>query len=174
MNKSVIGFKKTKLAKNIKLILTDIDGVLTDGTLTFLPGSFETKQFNAKDGQLMSVLNDNFITGCISGRGGEIVNTRMENLGFDEIHLNIKNKLSIYLDLKEKYNLDDDEIAYIGDDIIDFSILSRVGYPACPIDAESFLFEHCPSNLFISSRKGGHGAFRDFINTLIVPVVSEF
>jgi 3-deoxy-D-manno-octulosonate 8-phosphate phosphatase (KDO 8-P phosphatase) len=176
-----INFKKSELGENIKLIITDIDGVLTNGSFTILDDNLETKQFNTKDGQLMQQVNNLYITACISGRGGRIVKDRMDTLGFYDIHLNIKNKLETYKKLKEKYKLKDSEIAYIGDDIIDLEILSRVGFAAAPKDSECVVLDFLKirekndtnsenesfQKTYITTRNGGKGAFRDFINKLL-------
>jgi len=152
-------------AKKIKAILTDVDGVLTDGGIIYDNDYKEYKRYNVKDGQIISHLKRlGFIVGAITGRESNVVKKRMDELKFT-FHLHgIKDKLLEYEKIKLKYNLQDEEIAYIGDDIIDLSILCRCGLSVTPKDAREYIKNEVD---FITPSKGGEGVFRDVSDMIL-------
>lgn len=154
-----------KRAKKIKLVAFDVDGVMTDGSLTFIEDGREVKTFNAKDGQGVVMLNKNgFITAIITARENETVKKRAEMLSITKLFQGQKNKLKALDELCCEYNLAYEEIAYMGDDLPDLCILEKIGLAGCPKDAVEEVKQICT---FISSKDGGKGAVREFCDLLL-------
>ena len=153
------------LAKNIKLVAFDVDGVLTDGSLTFDENGVEYKTFNAKDGQGIVMLNKTgFITAIITARKNGTVRHRFSNLGMTKLFEGQKDKLAALDELCEEFNVTYDEIAYMGDDLPDICVLKEVGLPCAPNDAVEEVLEHA---VFVSSKNGGRGAVREMCNLIL-------
>ncbi len=152
-------------AQKIKLIAFDVDGVLTDGSITYSDNGVEIKTFNAKDGQGMSMLADSgYITAIITARNSSIVEKRAKDLKVNHVYQGAKNKLVAIAELMEMYSLNFAEIAYVGDDFPDMCILERAGLACCPFDAVEEVKSVCH---FVSSRNGGHGAVREIANLIL-------
>jgi len=152
-------------AKKIKAIITDVDGVLTDGGIIYDNDYKEYKCYNVKDGQIVTHLKRfDFIVGAITGRESDVVKKRMEELKFTFHYHGIKDKLVAYENIKQEYGLRDEEIAYIGDDIIDLSILTRCGLSVTPQDARIYMKELVD---FVAPSKGGKGVFRDVADMIL-------
>lgn len=144
----------------IKLAAFDVDGVLTDGSITYDDNGIEYKTFNAKDGHGIVKLNEaGIITAIITARNSKTVERRACDLKITELHQGVKNKLAKLEELLVKYNLKFDEVAYIGDDIPDICILEKVKLPGCPADAVSEVKSIAG---WVSSKDGGRGAVREF------------
>lgn len=151
-------------ASKIKALVMDVDGVLTDGSLTFDDNGVEYKTFSAKDGQGIVMLNKSgCLTAIISARESKVVKYRAEMLGITEVYLNKKNKLETLKEFMGKYKLENSEIAYIGDDLPDLEILKIAGLSACPSDAVEEV-RQCAK--FISSFGGGKGAVRELCDLI--------
>jgi 3-deoxy-D-manno-octulosonate 8-phosphate phosphatase (KDO 8-P phosphatase) len=149
----------------IKLIAFDVDGVLTDGGIIYDNSGMEIKRFNVKDGQIIAHLKKaGFIVGAITGRDSQVVKNRCEELKLDFHYHGSSDKLVQYEKIKADYTLDDEHIAYIGDDIIDLPILTRCGLSATPQDARTYIKEHVD---YVSPSLGGHGALRDFADLIL-------
>lgn len=152
-------------SKKIKAILFDVDGVLTDGGIIYDNNGLEYKRYNVKDGQIISHLKRlGFIVGAITGRESDVVKNRCVELKLDFHKHGIKDKLEEYNNFQKMYNLKDEEIAYIGDDIIDLSILTRCGLSATPNDARIYMKENVD---IITDSKGGEGVFRDVADYIL-------
>ena len=152
-------------ASKIKLAAFDVDGVMTDGSITYDENGVEYKTFNAKDGQGITMLNNaGIITAIITARNNGTVQHRAENLKFKEIHQGSKNKLETLKEILKKYSLNMDEVAYMGDDLPDLCILEKAGLSACPYDAVD---EVKQTAHFISSKNGGKGAVREFCELIL-------
>ncbi len=146
-------------AKNIKLLAFDVDGVMTDGSITYDENGVEYKTFNAKDGHgLAKMAKSGFITAIITGRNNGTVDRRAQDLRITEVYQGVKNKLLILQAIMEQYGLDFSQVAYMGDDEPDIGILERVGLSACPADAVAKVQKICD---FKSKMNGGHGAVRE-------------
>jgi 3-deoxy-D-manno-octulosonate 8-phosphate phosphatase (KDO 8-P phosphatase) len=147
---------------NIKLLMLDVDGTLTDGKIYISNSGEEIKAFNVKDGYAIKEIlpKTGIVPVIITGRKSKIVEIRANELDIKEVYQGVKSKLQIYEDLKSKYNITDENIAYIGDDFNDLIILKRIKYSACPQDAVEKVKEVCN---FIMDRKGGEGAVYEFI-----------
>lgn len=146
-------------AKKIKLLAFDVDGVMTDGSITYDENGIEYKTFNAKDGHgLAKMAKNGFITAIITGRRNGTVDCRAADLCVTEVFQGVKNKLPILEGIMQKYELDFSQVAYMGDDEPDICILEKVSIAACPSDAVQKVQNVCN---FKASRSGGKGAVRE-------------
>lgn len=146
-------------AAEIKLLAFDVDGVMTDGSITYDENGIEYKTFNAKDGHgLAKMAKNGFITAIITGRKNGTVDRRACDLRVTEVFQGVKNKLPILEAIMEKYGFDFSQVAYMGDDEPDICILEKVSIAACPADAIQKVQEVCN---FKSTKNGGRGAVRE-------------
>ncbi len=146
-------------AKGIKLVIFDVDGVLTDGSLFLGDDGQEYKAFNSRDGHGMKMLQHSGVTiGIITGRSSEVVRIRMQSLGIEHVYQGRDEKLPAYQELRDKLGLDDSQIAYVGDDVVDLPIMRRVGLAIAVNDAHSLVIHHAH---WTTPRSGGRGAGRD-------------
>lgn len=146
-------------ASKIKLLAFDVDGVMTDGSITYDENGVEYKTFNAKDGHgLAKMARNGFITAIITGRKNGTVDRRACDLRVTEVFQGVKNKLPILEALMEKYGLDFSQVAYMGDDEPDICILEKVAIAGCPADAVDRVKSVCN---FRAARDGGRGAVRE-------------
>jgi 3-deoxy-D-manno-octulosonate 8-phosphate phosphatase (KDO 8-P phosphatase) len=153
-----------KLAK-IKLLLLDVDGVLTDGRIIYDNQGNELKGFDVKDGHGLKMLQRAGIrTGIITGRSSAVVERRAKELGFDFLYQGAKSKLVPYQEILVDAGLIDEQVAYVGDDIVDLPVLRRVGFSATVADA---LDDVKPLVDYVASRDGGRGAVREICDMLI-------
>ena len=155
-----------KRASKIKLLLTDVDGVLTDTGVYYSAKGEEMKRFSIRDGMGVERLRSlvNVETGIITREDTEIVKSRAKKLKISELHLGVLEKEKILDEIIKRKKLSIEEIAYIGDDTNDIEIMKRVGLSACPNDATAFAKSVAD---YITKHKGGHGAFRDFAEFII-------
>ncbi len=151
--------------KKIKMLLMDVDGVLTDGTVIYLSNGQEMQVFNTHDGYGMKVAREsNLILGIITGRKSKMAKKRAERFSFDEIHIGVEKKIEVYEKIKLKYNLNNNEIAFIGDDIPDLEVLNKVGFSASPKNAIREI-KNCVD--FVSNFDGGKGVVREIIDLIL-------
>ncbi len=150
---------------SIKLAAFDVDGVLTDGSLTFDKDGNELKTFNAKDGQgIVNLHKSGILTAIITARVSGAVEYRAKNLNITELHQGSKNKIETLQTIMQKYGISFEEIAYMGDDLPDICILEKVGLKGCPFDAVDEV--KAVAN-FVSSKNGGRGAVREFCDYIL-------
>jgi 3-deoxy-D-manno-octulosonate 8-phosphate phosphatase (KDO 8-P phosphatase) len=155
---------KERLEK-IKLLLLDVDGVMTDGRIVFDSNGVESKFFNVKDGHgIKMVQREGIDVGIISGRQSQVVANRAAELGINHVYQRAMDKLAPYLELLSKTGLEDSQIAYMGDDIIDIPVIRRAGFAAAPSDAAEELFPHVH---FVTKNRGGCGAVREVCDLLL-------
>ncbi len=153
-----------KKASEIKLAAFDIDGVMTDGSLTFDENGVEYKTFNAKDGQgIVMITKAGIITAIITARDNGTVKHRFEVLGMTRLFMGQKNKILAMEQLLKDYNLDFSQVAYMGDDLPDLCVLNKVGLACCPNDAVDEVKQVCH---FVSSKNGGRGAVRELCDLI--------
>ncbi|MEJ2610433.1 MAG: 3-deoxy-manno-octulosonate-8-phosphatase KdsC [Candidatus Thiodiazotropha sp.] len=146
-------------AREVKLVIFDVDGVLTDGSLYFGDDGQEYKAFNSRDGHGMKLLQmSGVVIGIITGRTSEVVRLRMDNLGVKHVYQGKHDKLPSYLELRDKLGLSDDQVAYVGDDVVDMPIMRKVGLAIAVQDAHPFVIQHAH---WQTPNRGGHGAGRD-------------
>lgn len=151
--------------RKIKAVIFDVDGVLSTETITLHPTGEPLRTVNIKDGyaiQLAQKLGLRVV--ILTGGTTESVRLRYERLGVEDIYMGCAVKIKTYNEFIDKYGLHDDEILYMGDDIPDYEIMSRVGCPVCPSDA-------CPDikdiSLYVSEKRGGCGCGRDVIEQVL-------
>jgi len=151
--------------KNIHLLLLDVDGVMTDGRIIYDGNGLETKCFNVKDGHGIKMLQRHGIqVGIITGRNSVVVDIRARELGIGLVYQGALNKLASYDDVKQKTGLEDSQIAYVGDDIIDVPVIRRVGFSSAPPDS---LPEVLKVVDFVTSSGGGRGAVREVCDLIL-------
>jgi len=154
----------TNLSK-IKAFIFDVDGVLTGGEIIYTNSGDEMKIFNIQDGwAIVELKKYGFITGIITGRSSTLVEKRAKELKIDYLVQGQLKKLDAYEDFKSKYSLTDEEVAYMGDDLIDLPILVRCGFAACPADANDEVKNRVD---MVSSYFGGKGAVREMIEKVL-------
>ena len=152
-------------ARRVKMILMDADGVLTDGKIVFLSGGNEAKMFDSKDGVGIKLAQRAGLkTGVISGRESEALLRRCEELGMDEIHQRVFEKLAAYEEILSRLGLTDADCCFIGDDLVDAPVLKRVGLPVGVADGHPALE---PLLAYVTDRSGGSGAVRETIDLVI-------
>jgi 3-deoxy-D-manno-octulosonate 8-phosphate phosphatase (KDO 8-P phosphatase) len=150
----------------IRAILFDVDGVLTDGKIIIDSNGEEIKSFNVKDGQLMEFMRSNgIIFGAISGRSSTALSKRLNELRVEFSRLGVKNKLNCFHEFVKEFNIDPSCICYIGDDIIDLQVLRVCGLSVAPSDASELILPYV--NL-VTKAKGGEGVLREVIDKIIV------
>lgn len=153
-------------AANIRMLVLDVDGVLTDGKLYFDHAGHEMKAFNTRDGQGMKALQRCGIeVAVITGRKSEAVTQRMTQLGVQHVYQGREDKLNAFLQLLETTGLDAQQICFAGDDWIDLPVLLRVGLAVSVADAEDRVKQHAH---WITTRNGGAGAVREICNLILV------
>jgi len=149
-------------AARIRLVLLDVDGVLTDGRLYYGAEGELMKAFDVKDGHGIVLLRDRLDFGCISGRPGKATQRRLEELRFKHLVFGQLDKVAGYESLGH-LGLADDEVAYMGDDLNDLPLLRRVGLSAAPADARPEVREAVH---FVTRAEGGRGAVRELCDLL--------
>ncbi len=160
--RAVLGRK----ASRIELLLTDCDGVLTDGNVYYSERGEEMKRFSIRDGMGVERLRGlaGVETGVLSGENSGPLRKRLEKLHIAEAHLGVADKEAALRGILERRRLDPDQVAYIGDDVNDLAVLKRVGLSACPADAMPAVLRVAD---YVCRQDGGRGAFREFAEVLI-------
>lgn len=147
--------------KEIQAFVFDIDGVLTDGTVTIMPDGEQIRRMNIKDGYALQLaVKKGYKVGIISGGSSESVRSRFEGLGITDIYLRTKDKVERFEEFCTLYDLKPEHILYMGDDIPDYDVMQLSGIAACPHDAAKEIIEVSD---YISEKKGGQGCVRDVI-----------
>jgi 3-deoxy-D-manno-octulosonate 8-phosphate phosphatase (KDO 8-P phosphatase) len=146
-------------AKQIRLALFDVDGVMTAGALYYGSQGIESKHFHVHDGQGMKLLQKSGVMiGIITTCQSDIVKRRMHDLGIEHVYQGQVDKLPAYEDIKQKLNLQDQHIAYVGDDLPDLPILDRVGLAITVCNAPKVMHQYVH---WVTKKKGGKGAVRE-------------
>ncbi len=153
------------IIKKLKLVLFDVDGVFTNGSVYLSEDGTEMMKFSRIDGRGIRLLREKgFKTAVITSEDTSIVENRMKKLKIDDIYTGIVNKITIYNKLKKKFNLDDENICYLGDDTNDLAIMKIVGLSCCPKNAQDIVTQN---SIYTSDYKGGKGFVRDVCNLII-------
>lgn len=151
--------------KKIRALLLDVDGVLTDGAIIYGADGIELKVFDSQDGYgIVNAINHGIRVGIITARKSEVVERRAADLGIVDLYQGSLDKLTPYQKVKEKYELEDSEIAYIGDDLLDLPLLQRVGFSAAPANAVRDVKMKVD---YVAKERGGHGAVREIIDVIL-------
>jgi 3-deoxy-D-manno-octulosonate 8-phosphate phosphatase (KDO 8-P phosphatase) len=152
-------------AATIKLLLFDVDGVMTDGAVVIHGDGTESKRFHIRDGIAMVWAQRAGLTvGLLSARHSATTAQRAAQLGITLVHQGVASKIDTYDQIVGDMVLTDDEVAYMGDDIVDLAVLGRVGLGAAPADASAEVLAIVD---FVSAHRGGEGAVRELIETVL-------
>ena len=156
---------RSKIEK-IKIVVTDNDGVLTDTGVYFSANGEELKRFSIRDGMGVERLrkHSNIETVIITGEVSGSVKTRAKKLKITEYYLGVDDKLNVIEEIKRKNHLEEENIAFIGDDVNDFKIMNVAGFTGTPADGTVFIKDIAD---YICTNKSGNGAFREFAELII-------
>ena len=154
-----------ELMPQISTFVFDVDGVLTDGTVTIFPNGELVRKMNIKDGYALKTAIDKGYRVCIiSGGTNEGVRSRLQGLGVKDIYLGAHNKIDQLEEYLTLNNLTPQEVLYMGDDIPDLQVMQQVALAACPKDAVPEIQD---ISIYISQKKGGQGCVRDVIEQVL-------
>ena len=149
----------------LRLVLTDVDGVLTDGTFLLLPDGREAKSFHIRDGLGMVLAQRAGLRlGLLSGRASESVAARARELGLEVVRQGVSDKAAAFEEILREQGLRAQEVAYMGDDLNDLAVLTRAGLSAAPADAP---FEVRAQAFMVTDAPGGRGCFREFLEAIL-------
>jgi len=151
--------------KKIKLLATDVDGVLTDSGAYYSEDGVELKKFSIRDGMGMVLLRKaGYKIAIVTTENTKIVETRARRLQVDDLHQGVFNKMDAIELLLQKYSLQWEEVAFIGDDINDVPVLKKVGFAAAPADATMINKKNVD---YVTKSNGGHGCVREVCDLLL-------
>lgn len=152
-------------ASKIKLLILDVDGVMTDGSIILDNEGNEFKRFHVRDGHGIKMLGKAGIkTGIITGRRSKVVDIRAKELGITDVFQKVYKKSEVYNKILKKYNYKDEDVAFMGDDIVDVDLLKRAGLSAAPADADEEAKMHAD---IVMKKDGGRGAVREFTDLIL-------
>ncbi|MCU8056821.1 3-deoxy-manno-octulosonate-8-phosphatase KdsC [Shewanella sp. SM34] len=153
-------------AQKIKLLICDVDGVFSDGRIYLSNSGEELKAFHTRDGYgVRSLLTSGFNLAVITGRQSKIVENRMTALGVTHIYQGVDNKFEPYEALLALYGVTPEEVAYIGDDIVDLPVMNVVGLAVSVADGHPYVRQHAH---FVTTLNGGNGALRELTDLLLL------
>jgi 3-deoxy-D-manno-octulosonate 8-phosphate phosphatase (KDO 8-P phosphatase) len=151
--------------RNLRLLLSDVDGVLTDGSVLLLPGGGEAKGFHVRDGLgIVLARRAGLRVGLVSGRRSEVVAHRAAELGIEIVRQGISDKLAALREILDAEGLTGAQAAYIGDDVNDLPVMSEVGLSAAPKDAP---LEVRAQAFMVTDAAGGRGCLREFVEAIL-------
>ena len=157
--------KPNELCQRVEMVLCDVDGVLTGGSVIYDNEGIETKQFNIRDGLGVSIWQRaGFLFGLITGRTSHIVKVRAAELGVEIVRQGFSNKLPVARELAESFGLEMEQICFIGDDLPDLSTIKAVGFGVAVADAAP---EVVAAADYVTTLKGGCGAVRETIEFML-------
>jgi 3-deoxy-D-manno-octulosonate 8-phosphate phosphatase (KDO 8-P phosphatase) len=149
----------------LRLVLTDVDGVVTVGTVLLLPEGREAKSFHIRDGlALVLARQAGLRTGLLSGRRSEAVEQRARELGLSVVVQGVADKGAAFREILASQGLAAHEVAYMGDDVNDLPVISEVGLSACPADAP---LEVKAQAFMVTDARGGQGCLREFLESIL-------
>lgn len=154
-----------ELLNQVKALVFDVDGVLTDGTLILMPNGELVRTMNIKDSVIMKhAVKSGYHLCIITGGNSMAVKQRLNRLGIEDVYLKTTDKLDALKEFISIYDIKLEEVLYMGDDLVDYEVMSKVGIPACPKDAVAEIKE---ISLYISDKEGGKGCVRDIIEQVM-------
>jgi 3-deoxy-D-manno-octulosonate 8-phosphate phosphatase (KDO 8-P phosphatase) len=165
MVKEVIDQCLISRIRGIKLLILDVDGVMTDGRIIIDDAGLESKQFDVRDGHgLKMLMRCGIDVVLLTGRKSRVVDHRAADLGITEVHQGIWNKREVFEEITKRRNLSPEETAYVGDDVVDVPLLKRVGFGVAVADA-------CPEATgvadYVTEHSGGRGAVREVCEMIL-------
>lgn len=153
------------VAKHIKLLICDVDGVFSDGLIYMGNQGEELKTFHTRDGYgIKSLMNAGIEVAIITGRRSQIVENRMKALGISLIYQGQDDKVKAYQDICDKLNIASGHTGYIGDDLIDWPVMEQVALKVCVADGHPLLARRAN---YVTSIRGGHGAVREVCDLIL-------
>ena len=151
--------------KSIKLLILDVDGVLTDGKVIYTDSGEEIKRFDVRDGHGLKLLMRSGIEVILlTGRESKVVLHRARDLGIEHVYQKVLNKIEVYETILTKMNLENKDVGFVGDDLVDMPVLRKVGFSAAVPDAVPEVKEIVD---YVTSKKGGEGAVREICELLL-------
>ncbi len=151
--------------QSIETFIFDVDGVLTDSHILVLEEGHLLRKMNVRDGYAMKrAVEKGYRVVIISGGKSEGVRHRLEGLGITDVYLGVGDKIEVYEHVVELYDLKEESVLYMGDDLPDYEVMRRVGLPACPLNAAREILELAQ---YTSPCKGGEGCARDVIEKVL-------
>lgn len=151
--------------RDLKLLLMDVDGVMTDGTVLLLPDGKEAKAFHVRDGlAIVLAQRAGLCTGLLSGRASEVVDRRASELGMTVVRQGVRDKAAALREILAERELLSHEVAYVGDDLNDLAVMNEVGLSAAPSDAP---FEIRAQAFMVLETRGGQGCVREFVEAIL-------
>lgn len=154
-----------QIAKEIKLLICDVDGVFSDGLVYMGNQGEELKTFHTRDGYgVKSLMNAGIEIAIITGRQSKIVENRMTALGIKLIYQGQDDKVKAYQDICDKLNIAPEHTGYIGDDLIDWPVMDKVALKVCVADGHPLLVQRAN---YVTNIKGGHGAVREVCDLIL-------
>jgi 3-deoxy-D-manno-octulosonate 8-phosphate phosphatase (KDO 8-P phosphatase) len=152
-------------AGKIRLLIVDVDGVLTDGSIILDNEGNEYKSFHVRDGHgIKMLIRAGIGVAIITGRFSKVVKRRARELGITELHQKCRDKRAVYRSIAKKYSLSDAEIAYMGDDIIDAPVMAMAGLPIAVKDADEEVKKYARH---VTKNRGGRGAVREVSDLIL-------
>jgi 3-deoxy-D-manno-octulosonate 8-phosphate phosphatase (KDO 8-P phosphatase) len=154
-----------ELARAVRLLICDVDGVLTDGRIIFDDNGVQSKSFDVRDGHGLKMLQREGVTvALITGRSSKVVEARARELGITEVFQGIKQKRPVFEELIARLGLKPREVAYVGDDVVDLPVMVLVGLSVAVADAHAdvrAMADH------VTERPGGRGAVREVCELIL-------
>lgn len=154
-----------KKIRRVKLLILDVDGVMTDGRIVIDDAGLESKQFDVKDGHgIKMMMRYDIDVVFLTGRRSRVVEHRAADLGIKEVHQGILNKLGVFEEILQRRNLAPEETAYVGDDLVDVPLIKRVGFGVSVADAVP---EARLAADYVTHHRGGRGAVREVCEVIL-------
>ncbi|MBM6551573.1 KdsC family phosphatase [Marinomonas ostreistagni] len=154
----------------LKLVIFDVDGVLTDGGLLYGAHGEELKRFNVKDGVALKLLPQWGVeVAVITAKDSAPLRKRMTDLGVKHVYYGCHDKAAAFAELMATLALEPEQVAYVGDDVIDLQVMPKIGISMCPNDAHTLLLRHCDITL---KRAGGQGVAREVADLVLATRMS--
>lgn len=152
-------------AENVRLLILDVDGVLTDGSIVIDDRGVESKFFNEKDGHgLKLLMRAQIQVVLLSGRESAAVRHRASELGISKVYQNIHDKIKTYQDIMKENGLQDHQVGYVGDDLVDLPVLKRAGFSAVVAGAVDEIKSFAD---YVTEKEGGRGAVREIVEFIL-------
>lgn len=154
-----------KKAQNIRMLILDVDGVLTNGTIVYTDAGEEYKCFNTQDGLGIRLLvQEGIRVALITGRDSKAVSRRAEDLGLDDLYQGISDKVAAFRDLQKKTEISPEQVCFVGDDLVDLPLLTQVGFAVAVANAVEEVKQHAD---YVTTSLGGRGAVREVCELIL-------
>jgi 3-deoxy-D-manno-octulosonate 8-phosphate phosphatase (KDO 8-P phosphatase) len=154
-----------QLAANLRILLLDVDGVLTDGGIILIGGDLEAKRFDVQDGMGIGMLRAaGVMIGIVTSRTSQVVQRRAEELNIEELFQGVRHKPDVLDSILEKYGIEPSQAGFVGDDLQDIPLMRQIGLPIAVRNARPEVKENC---VYVTQNPGGHGAVREIAEWLL-------